>query len=527
MPIRLEVDDGRDVRSVRVARADATLGRARGSDVRITSEGISRHHAHIRVVGDAVEVVDLASRNGVQVRGRQVPRAIVSAGESFALGVVRITLVDAAEDAKLATPPPTAGLPATTAAAAPTPPTPSRPRPQIASQHHDFDELLYGALRKTPWYLISMGVHLALLLLLAVVDLGLSPPPPPAEDVVVVLSDGSSENALDDTVEELLVDDILEDMERVTPETADAPVEFEPIPLTAPDDEQMLDSPLFLDDRLAAPLSLANPGESAIGLMPTMAAGGSLGASFGKDDAGEANSLAARTLQASPFTRNLLAGLRLRTSHVNVRVLGGEYDQCESVLLRLELEHDILLPDELDLAQPGREIRAIFYNCTSKPLTARALDHLERFVHAGGYLFTTDWGLENVLEQRFAQYVRPLRDEKGRVVMTDDEVISFHALATHPLLRGMPGGAQKARWWLEDSSLLIDIVDRRSVEVLIESDDLESRHGSRSVAVTFRHGSGRVVHVLGHFFQKEGNLRGTVAMQRILMNFLYQSLRGG
>ena len=111
--------------------------------------------------------------------------------------------------------------------------------------------------------------------------------------------------------------------------------------------------------------------------------------------------------------------------------------------------------------------------------------------------------------------------------MTEDEVISFHASVTHPLLRGLPGDGEKSRWWLEDSSLLIDVVDPRAVEVLIESDDLEIRHGSRAVAVTFRHGEGRVVHVLGHFFQKEGNLRGTVAMQRILLNFLYQSLRGG
>jgi len=249
-----------------------------------------------------------------------------------------------------------------------------------------------------------------------------------------------------------------------------------------------------------------------------------LGASFGKDEAGQANTLAARALRSSPFTRQLLKGLRLRSSHVNIRVLGGEYDQCENVLERLGLEHDTLLPGELDLAAPGKEIRAIFYNCTSKPLSDTALDHIEGFVRDGGYLFTTDWGLENVLEQRFSQYVRALRD-RGRVIMTADETISFKAAVQHPLLRGLPDTSRTSRWWLEDSSLLVDIVNPRAVDVLLESEELEMRHGSNVVAVTFQHGRGRVVHVLGHFFQKEGNLRGTVAMQRILLNFLYQALR--
>jgi hypothetical protein len=526
MPIRLEVDDGRDVRSVRVPRSDATVGRGRDADVRLALDGVSRRHARIRVVGDAVEVVDLESKNGVRVRGRTVPRAIVSPGESFALGTARITVVEAAAETRLtpsaevrraiATPPPPPS---------PRNPTASRPALREPHPHRDFDELLYVALRKTPWYATSVGLHMALFLLLTVVDLGLTPPPPP-DDVLVVLSDASSADALDEKAEELLVDDVLESMERLVPDSTEEESELEPLPIDAPQDEEMLDAPLLLDPRTSAPFDMDARGETAIGLTATAALGANLGSSFGKDDAGQANTLAARALRSSPFTRNLLKGLRLRTSHVNVRVLGGEYDECESVLERLELEYDILLPGELDLAQPGREIRAIFSNCTSKPLTPRALDHLERFVHAGGYLFTTDWGLENVLEQRFSRYVRTLRT-RGKVVMTEDEVISFDATTKHPLLRGLPTGAQKARWWLEDSSLLIDIVDPRAVEVLIESDELEARHGSRYVAVTFRHGRGRVVHVLGHFFQKEGNLRGTVAMQRILLNFLYQSLRGG
>jgi DNA-binding NtrC family response regulator len=47
---------------------------------------LSTRHASLRRVGDAVEVVDLGSRNGVRVGSRRVARALVEAGTPFALG---------------------------------------------------------------------------------------------------------------------------------------------------------------------------------------------------------------------------------------------------------------------------------------------------------------------------------------------------------------------------------------------------------------------------------------------------------
>ena len=63
------------------------------------------------------------------------------------------------------------------------------------------------------------------------------------------------------------------------------------------------------------------------------------------------------------------------------------------------------------------------------------------------------------------------------------------------------------------------------VEVLIESDDLKERYGVSSVAVTFRFGKGRVLHMLGHIYQMEGNLKGTFSTQRMMANFLLAALR--
>jgi hypothetical protein len=56
---------------------------------------------------------------------------------------------------------------------------------------------------------------------------------------------------------------------------------------------------------------------------------------------------------------------------------------------------------------------------------------------------------------------------------------------------------------------------------------MERRHGegTGAVAVTFPYGEGRVLHLLGHVFQQEGNLRGTLLVHRIVVNFLAAALQ--
>ena len=218
-------------------------------------------------------------------------------------------------------------------------------------------------------------------------------------------------------------------------------------------------------------------------------------------------------------------GLRLRTNEQNVKVVKGDYDQGELVMEALGLKHGWITAPEIAQQTPGQDVRAIFYNCTGRPAGPRALESLARWVEDGGFLFTSDWGIEIVLEKAFPGFVKSKKDGP-RTVMTPDETITFTiAPGQHPLLSGLPPEAETARWWLEDSSIPFVIEKPAEVEVLVQSADLDRKHGSKLVAVTFKYGKGRVVHVLGHMFQKEGNLRGAYAMQRLLLNFLYQAIR--
>jgi ABC-type multidrug transport system ATPase subunit len=62
------------------------IGRAPDNDITLADLLVSRHHAEIRRSGDGYQVVDLGSRNGTYVNGRQVPTAALDPGDLLAIG---------------------------------------------------------------------------------------------------------------------------------------------------------------------------------------------------------------------------------------------------------------------------------------------------------------------------------------------------------------------------------------------------------------------------------------------------------
>lgn len=68
------------------------LGRSTDCDLRLVDNGVSRHHAEIRMEeGDEFFLVDLGSTNGSYVNDRQVRRAALVDGARLALGDTRMT----------------------------------------------------------------------------------------------------------------------------------------------------------------------------------------------------------------------------------------------------------------------------------------------------------------------------------------------------------------------------------------------------------------------------------------------------
>ena len=249
------------------------------------------------------------------------------------------------------------------------------------------------------------------------------------------------------------------------------------------------------------------------------------GVSFGKDGADGANRRASEILAGNAAAGAALAGVRGRATVATIWVVRGDYDQAEKTLDALTIPHALVSKEVLERAAIPADVRVLVYNCTGKPLPVDVQARVAEWVAAGGHLVTTDWGVERLLEKGLPGTLVPLR-RGGRQVMTPDETIEVRAAPGGVgLLAGVPAGDESCRWWLEDTSLPFEAAAGAKIEALVSSDDLDRRHGSPLVAAAVTYGKGRVLHLLGHIHQKEGNLRGTYLVQRILVNFLSEALR--
>ena len=71
----------------KLARGVNVLGRAPNAEIRIVDDGVSRHHARIRVEGDQLFVEDMASRNGTFLNGQRLAGpAPLAEGDKLQIG---------------------------------------------------------------------------------------------------------------------------------------------------------------------------------------------------------------------------------------------------------------------------------------------------------------------------------------------------------------------------------------------------------------------------------------------------------
>lgn len=71
---------------------ETLVGRAESNDLVINAPEVSRHHARLVRSADALEVLDLDSRNGTWVNGHRVVNHQARSGDEIAFGAVRFRL---------------------------------------------------------------------------------------------------------------------------------------------------------------------------------------------------------------------------------------------------------------------------------------------------------------------------------------------------------------------------------------------------------------------------------------------------
>lgn len=184
----------------------------------------------------------------------------------------------------------------------------------------------------------------------------------------------------------------------------------------------------------------------------------------------------------------------------DVLVVRGVHDHIQRVLSLSGTRFALVEPGEIARADL-RVDQVMFVNCGAK-FDRRGIGRIRAFVEGGGFLFTTDWALRDVLETAFPGFVeyndRPTKDDVVRVEIhhRDD-----------PLLATLIGPDDDPQWWLEGSSYPIRVLDPDAVDVIISSKELGRTYGEPAVFVTFEVEEGRIYHMISHFYLQRTETR--------------------
>jgi len=192
----------------------------------------------------------------------------------------------------------------------------------------------------------------------------------------------------------------------------------------------------------------------------------------------------------------------------DIAVYSGSYDTVQEVLKRLGLKF------ALDPAKPKAEIA--FSNCNSS-VDART-EKLEAFARDGGWLVSSDWQLNNLIQPAFPGTVKwtGQRGTANEVVGVEANLCSMWSEVVFPGI--------DPQWWLEGGSHPITVEDPARVRVEAVSHELHTKYQAAPVAVSFDWGRGHVFHVISHFWLKQTRVPDA-RYQRPCTDFLREGMR--
>ncbi|MFW9942270.1 MAG: hypothetical protein ACFFFT_14625 [Candidatus Thorarchaeota archaeon] len=185
----------------------------------------------------------------------------------------------------------------------------------------------------------------------------------------------------------------------------------------------------------------------------------------------------------------------------SIIIVAGSYDRVETVLDMIKVPYVLIQPEEVSQINLKPD-QILIINCPGN-IYDDALSKVKEFVKRGGFLFTTDWALLNILEKIFPELVkynqRPTGDDCVAVQVVDK---------SNKFLEGLFKADEEPIWWLESSSYPIKIIDKEKVKVLVTSKEMEQKYGEAPIVITFEFGDGgTVLHMTSHYYLQRAELR--------------------
>jgi hypothetical protein len=180
----------------------------------------------------------------------------------------------------------------------------------------------------------------------------------------------------------------------------------------------------------------------------------------------------------------------------DVVVVKGSMDHIEQVLASARIRHTVIEPEEVANADL-RADQIVMVNCPGH-IPPAGIKKIEKFVRAGGLLYTTDWSLLNLVQVAFPGTIAHNGQSTGSEVTPVQVMKKDDNLMSNMLLRDKT----EPQWWLEGGSYPIKILNPKKVEVLAMSREMGQKYGAAPIVVRFRWDDGEVIHVVSHFYRQ-------------------------
>jgi len=175
----------------------------------------------------------------------------------------------------------------------------------------------------------------------------------------------------------------------------------------------------------------------------------------------------------------------------------------EHVMQRAGASYVVVSPDELP-SLPLHSRQVLMVNCRGEMSNA-ARDRVRRFVAAGGFLYTTDHAVYELVEKTFPNTIAWTRQTTQQEIVP----IKVHGTDKDRGLLNSLGGNAKEFWQLAGGGYLFKVLNPKAVDVLMESPEVAKRFGkdSSALGVRVRYKDGMILHVSGHFYTQPGQTK--------------------
>jgi hypothetical protein len=184
--------------------------------------------------------------------------------------------------------------------------------------------------------------------------------------------------------------------------------------------------------------------------------------------------------------------------HASVVVVSGSADHMDQVLKRAGVSYVVVNPQDLpELPLHSRQV--LMVNCRGD-MSQASRERVRRFVAAGGFLYTTDHAVKELIQSTFPNTLA----FNGTTTEEGDFPLQLRGEEKSRGLLKHLGDQSSRRWQLASGGYLFKVLDGHKVEVLMESEEVKRRYGTGVLGARFRYQDGVVIHVTGHFYSQPG-----------------------